>query len=118
MENCKNRKDDKFGYNMVGLTDTCHKTWTQADGSVIKIRDMTDSHLKNCINMLERNAQSIYDNYLHQAFNVLNFVQGDMAQYYIETEMDNLSYMSAEDFIYEYTEYKDLIEELQFRALF
>ena len=28
--------------------------WTKKDGSVINVRSMTDSHIRNCINMLNR----------------------------------------------------------------
>ena len=32
-----------------------HKEWLMANGKVVKIKDMETSHIKNCINMIERN---------------------------------------------------------------
>ena len=43
--------------------------WTTADGQELEPKDMETSHLKNCLNMMERNAEAAN---LHQAFELEN----------------------------------------------
>ena len=38
-------------YNEMGL----EMTWVMKDGNEIMLKDMEDSHIKNCLNMLKRN---------------------------------------------------------------
>jgi hypothetical protein len=38
-------------------------TWTTKEGKVIPIKDMSDSHLENTINMIIRNKQQLYAYY-------------------------------------------------------
>ena len=38
-------------YNEMGL----EMTWVMKDGKEIMLKDMEDSHIKNCLNMLKRN---------------------------------------------------------------
>lgn len=38
-------------------------TWTTKESKVIPIKDMSDSHLENTINMIIRNEQQLYAHY-------------------------------------------------------
>ena len=67
------------------------KKWTCKDGTTIRIKDMTDSQLKNSIATLERRHEAAIEN----ASSPL--CGGDMAQYYAEMEFDNLMSSSVED---------------------
>jgi hypothetical protein len=61
------------------------KLWKTKDGTVIHIRDMTDSHLDNTIRMLELHANHLKREIPYPSFN------GEMAQYYAESEYDRLT---------------------------
>lgn len=91
------------------------KMWTMADGTQIKIKDMTDSHLRNAIAMLERNCWAIRMAYYGDVLNATNSLQGEMALYEVDRESDTVAGMSDEEFLWEMTEYGDLVEELESR---
>lgn len=60
--------------------------WKMRDGTLIAIKDMSDSHLLNAIKMCERNG---YISTRTLSFDVYGpQPQGDMASYYYEQELD------------------------------
>ena len=67
------------------------KKWKLKDGTKVRIKDMTDSHLKNSIAMLDR----MYENAILNASAPI--CSGDMAQYYAEMEFDNLMESAVDD---------------------
>ncbi len=86
------------------------KKWTCKDGRKIRIKDMDDQHLLNTIRMLERNA----DKNLNSVFCAMSFVQGEMAQYFLEQELDNMIF---DDNLVIHPLYEDLMEEAVKRKL-
>jgi hypothetical protein len=85
------------------------KQWTCKDGRKIRIKDMDDKHLMNTIRMLERNSEY----YFCDMFMSMATVNGDMATYFLEQEMDNM----IEDDIIMHPLYEDLLEEANRRKL-
>ena len=61
--------------------------WIQKDGVRIRIVDMTDQHLTNAINMLERFAYRTWECAIRSGPPNFN---GDMAQYYADQMWDQL----------------------------
>ena len=92
-------------------------TWTMRDGTTIKIEDMTDSHLLNSMKMLERNVKDMREDTEVQACGFLSSLQGEMASYYAEQDVDALMSMSDEEFLEKYTEYVELRDEYEKRKL-
>ena len=45
---------DRLVEYLLGLEDIHAQLWTQKDGTQIKLCDMSDRHIQNCINMLQR----------------------------------------------------------------
>jgi len=90
-------------------------TWTMRDGKTIKIADMTDSHVYNSMKSLERNVKAMREGTEVQAVGFLSSLQGDMASYYAEQDVDSLMSMSDEEYLEEYTEYGELRDEYEKR---
>lgn len=63
--------------------------WTTRDGTEIKVDDMTTSHIINSIKMLKR-ALDHWSKEEAAGWSFLSGVQGEMAQYYIEKDLDEL----------------------------
>lgn len=61
--------------------------WTTRDGTKIDIRDMTDTHLSNAINMLDRRIETLQDE-LSACF---GFPSDSMASYYAEGEVNGVT---------------------------
>jgi hypothetical protein len=65
-------------------------TWKTKDGQVLKIKDMTDSHLLNAINFLRRKAPEMKQFQITLLERMLSFMDGEMAIYDIENKIDRL----------------------------
>lgn len=63
--------------------------WTTRDGTRLRIRDLSDQHLTNAIEMLERRARR-HDQELNLAHQALAFTHGEMAQDAIESIIHSL----------------------------
>ncbi len=86
--------------------------WTQKNGSKVRICDMTDSHLTNTINLIERNADRQRYDLPYPSF------QGEMAQYFAESQFDYLMNANVEDLADDLCpEYKYLVKEFDRRKL-
>lgn len=85
------------------------KRWTCKDGRKIRICDMTDAHLQNTIAMLERNAPRIRESTIAAAYSLASMLQGEMASYYADQDIDRLEETPEEDFLHPL--YDDLISE-------
>ena len=93
---------------------TNRKLWKCKDGTKIRIKDMTDSHLQNAVNMLLRIAGAKQSDALsfYPDFN------GEMAQFLAENEWYRLNEMTVEDFAErEIPIYKDMVAEIERREV-
>ena len=60
-------------YREVALKSVRRGEWTQKDGTVINIRDMTDRHIRNCIRMLRNKESEIAQQWVMRFEQELNF---------------------------------------------
>lgn len=56
------------------------KLWTTKNGTRIRICDMSYSHLKNAIAMLERKAKYDHEEAINSAYECMDSFNGEMAQ--------------------------------------
>jgi hypothetical protein len=93
---------------MVKKTKKQTKKWKQRNGIKIRICDMSNSHLKNTIKFLEKCAALQMEISLLQGYKLLNSLNGEMAIWSIENQIEN---MSSSDFLPEiyYNMQKDLL---------
>lgn len=86
------------------------KMWTTKDGTKIRIKDMTDSHLLTTIKMLERKHSTV----ILEAYCFAGSLNGEMAQYAMEGEIDRLEEGDASEWC---PVYDDLLDEAMRRKL-
>lgn len=86
------------------------KIWITKDGTKIRIKDMTDSHLLNTIKMLDRKHSRV----ILDAYCFANMLNGEMAQYQMEGEIDRLEEGDASQWC---LLYDDLMEEASRRNI-
>ena len=75
------------------------KTWTTKDGGRIRICDMGDTHLVNTINMLIRYAKAKHRATLADLECMACMIQGDIASYMIDQDIDRCTEASWQDFV-------------------
>jgi len=76
--------------------------WTTKSGERIRICDMSDQHLNNTMALLERYASKMLSEERNAAYSVLASLQGEMAQYYCEQDIDRLEETEPSDWLYEH----------------
>jgi hypothetical protein len=96
---------------------TAVATWKTHDGTVMAIRDMTDDHLVNAIRMLRRNAAGRLSQALKAAWAFYMTLQGDVAQYTMEREIDHMEELTPTEFLEEHTPYRTLMNHARQRGL-
>lgn len=88
------------------------------DGERILVKKMSDTHLLNTIRMLHRNAEKFLAAETSAAWSVLGTLNGEMAQFYCEQDIDRLEETTSEDFLYESViTYPELVREADRRKL-
>ena len=86
------------------------RLWTTREGARIKIKDMTDDHLRNTIAFLDRRASALTDS----GWNAMMSLSGEMAIESIERGMDAANEQGPS---YYFPIYNDLVEELGRREI-
>jgi hypothetical protein len=66
------------------------RLWTTKAGAKLRICDMSDTHLAKAIACLERSVKTARDSALHAAYQVAPMLQGEMASFYIEQDIDSM----------------------------
>lgn len=76
-------------------------TWTTRDGTVVRVRDMTDDRLVNACRMILRDARRILDDELCAGIAFISTLRGEMATYYAEADLRRLMDEDPVDFVVE-----------------
>jgi hypothetical protein len=87
--------------------------WTMRDGTKVRLEDMTNSHLRNSIALLERKAQECFPDAVSSGYELLSYLQGEMAIEYVEGDLDRLEKKGWEGMLPE--AYYHMGEELERR---
>lgn len=91
--------------------------WQTKDGRVVKITDMDDEHLVNSIRLLKRVVRKMRFSRDLAGWSALNFVQGEMAEYAIESYLELDARLSDEEWLGVHTPYEELIGEAKRRGI-
>lgn len=86
--------------------------WITKDGRRIKITDMANDHLVNSISMLKRSIRQMRLGHELSGWSALNFFNGEMAQYAVETALLQEEQMDNEEWLECYTLYGELMKEV------
>ncbi len=91
--------------------------WQTKDGRIIKIVDMDDEHLVNSIRFLKNVVEKMRFSREIAGWSALNFVQGEMAEYAIESDLQLDGVLSDEEWLERHTSYEELIIEAKRRGI-
>lgn len=94
----------------LGLVMGNRKLWTTREGTKIRIKDMSDSHLCNTIHMLERS----YARTIEEAYSFSGTLHGEMAELLMDNEISRLEEGFIEN---RYPIYADMRVEADRRGL-
>lgn len=83
--------------------------WTTKEGQEIPIPDLTDSHLKNIVAMLRRNAASTKEWAVGQGYLAEASIHGEMALDSIQSTIMHLEEQDPQEYIEE--EFPEIFEE-------
>lgn len=92
--------------------------WVTKAGVHIRLCDMTDMHLINTIKMLRRVGDAVLLANVLSAYQCASSLQGEMASYFAEQDIDRLESMTTEEFLEkEYPIYEKMLIEASRRKL-
>lgn len=81
--------------------------WKDKLGREWNIEDMTDSHIENCMRFMLRNAEGWKGRVINEGWNALMHMRGEMAQLYLEQDINRLEDVPA---------FRVVIDSDEFRA--
>ncbi len=91
--------------------------WKSKDGQVIRIKDMTDTHLLNTARFLLKQAQIIINRNIEQYYSGMQ-PQGEMAEIEFDRELSAWESMTPEDYLEEECPaFENMVKELEKRGL-
>lgn len=92
--------------------------WQTRDGQRIRVKDMSDEHLINTIRMLHSNGAKMKRAHIAAAYSVASGLQGEMAQFYADRDIDRMEATTLEEFLSQSVPtYDALMEEIEKRKL-
>lgn len=91
--------------------------WQTKDGRVLKMADMDSEHLVNSIRLLKRVVRRMRFSRDLAGWSALNFVNGEMAEYAIESDLQLNAGLSDEEWLERHTPYEELVGEAKRRGI-
>lgn len=91
--------------------------WKTKNGTMIEIKDMSDSHIENCLIMIYRRLQRELENELLNAYAFAGSLRGEMAQSAAESACDEIAEETPFDTMLTDKTYKALVDEAKNRGI-
>lgn len=91
--------------------------WTTRDGTIVRVRDMTVSHLSNVCQMLLRQAWKVQLRDALRLTHGASLVNGDMAQYAIMSEIDHILQTPTRAYLIEQSDYAPIFRAAKRRGI-